>query len=226
MSRTIAIGDVHGCADEFEELLEALELKTKDRIIQLGDLVNRGPESQRAVQLAREYKVEVINGNHELRLLKAIRKKSFTRLKDYDMETLRQLKPKDWQFLDDLPNYIHDQKRQLVFVHGGFLPDQPWEKQPTSITTRIQVIHPSGLPAKRSKAPKAPPWADRWKGLPFVVYGHTPRPRVYQKSNSVGIDTGCLYGGYLTAYIVEDKSFVQVRARKAYAHSKYFSKPI
>ncbi|MEC8614033.1 MAG: metallophosphoesterase, partial [Verrucomicrobiota bacterium] len=44
MPRTIAIGDVHGCANEFEELLKKLELKPNDRVIQVGDLVNRGPD--------------------------------------------------------------------------------------------------------------------------------------------------------------------------------------
>jgi predicted phosphodiesterase len=73
MPRTIAIGDVHGCADELEELLEALNLKPGDRVIQLGDLVNRGPDSRRVIQLARTYKIEAILGNHELRLLTALR---------------------------------------------------------------------------------------------------------------------------------------------------------
>ncbi len=219
MSRTIAIGDVHGCADEFEELLEVLELKPKDRVIQLGDLINRGPDSRRAIQLASRYKVEVIIGNHELRLLKSIREKRSDLLKGYDVETLKQLRSKDLKFLSHLPNYIYDKKREIVFVHGGFLPDQPWETQPTSITAHIQVIDASGRPTKRSKAPNALSWADHWKGAPFVVYGHTPRPTVYKRPSSIGIDTGCVYGGRLTAYIVEDKSFVQVDAHKAYAQS-------
>ena len=60
MPRTIAIGDVHGCADEFEELLAKLELKPDDRVIQVGDLVNRGPDSHRVIELAHEYQVESI----------------------------------------------------------------------------------------------------------------------------------------------------------------------
>ena len=71
MPRTIAIGDVHGCADEFEELLKRLKLKSDDKVIQVGDLVNRGPDSHRVVELAREYQVESIIGNHELRLITA-----------------------------------------------------------------------------------------------------------------------------------------------------------
>lgn len=226
MSRTIAIGDVHGCADELEELLEALELQPNDRVIQLGDLVNRGPDSRRVLKLAREYKIEAILGNHELRLLTAIREQRASLLKDYDIETLKQLHSKDWSYLESLPHYIHDAKRQVVFVHGGFLPNQPWHAQSPTITAHIQVIDVHGNAMKRSDAPEARAWADDWKGPPFVIYGHTPRPNVYEQADSIGIDTGCVYGGHLSAYIIEDKALIQVRARKAYAHSKRLPDPI
>ncbi|MEM8866910.1 MAG: metallophosphoesterase [Verrucomicrobiota bacterium] len=226
MSRTIAIGDVHGCADEFAELLETLKPKPKDRIIQVGDLINRGPDSHRVLQLARDYKVEAILGNHELRILTAHREKSPEILKDYDHDTISQLKKKDWEYLEKLPKFKYDGKQETVFVHGGFLPYHPWASQPVEITTQIQVIDKQGRAAKRSDAPNAPCWADSWKGPPFVIYGHTPRPKVYQCNASIGIDTGCVYGGYLTAYILEDESFVQVRARKTYAHSKRLPDPV
>ncbi|NQY31771.1 MAG: metallophosphoesterase [Coraliomargarita sp.] len=228
MSRTIAIGDVHGCAEEFAELLEALNTKPKDRLIQLGDLINRGPDSRGAVELAREYGVEGIVGNHELRILTALRKQSPNILKDYDLTTIKQLHSEDWRYLEGQKQYIHDTNSDTVFVHGGFLPIKAkhWTKQTLSVTTNIQVIDEDGKPAKRSDAPDAPAWADKWEGPPFVVYGHTPRPNVYQRSASIGIDTGCVYGGHLTAFIVEDQSFVQVRARKAYAHSKRLPNPI
>ncbi|WP_269522921.1 metallophosphoesterase [Coraliomargarita parva] len=226
MSRTIAIGDVHGCAQEFEELLEALELQPDDRVIQVGDLVNRGPDSAGVIELARMYQVESILGNHELRLLTARRKNRPKILKDYDQETIRQLSKSDWEYLELLPKLKYCSLLQTVFVHGGFLPSQPWASQPVEITTRIQVIDKNGKAAKRSDAPDAPPWADSWKGPPFVVYGHTPRPNVLEHRDSIGIDTGCVYGGHLTAYIVNDKSLVQVRARKTYAHSKRLPDPV
>lgn len=226
MPRTIVIGDVHGCADEFEELLEALELAPDDRVIQVGDLINRGPHSHRTIELARLYKVECILGNHELRLLNAQSKKKQTTLKEYDYPTIKQLTKSDWKFLEKMPKYFYEPKIDTVIVHGGFLPNKPWKKQDVETITMIQVIDRHGRPAKRSDAPDAAPWADSWHGNPFVVYGHTPRPNVLERPGSIGIDTGCVYGGHLTAYIIEDKSLVQVRAKKTYAHSKRLPDPV
>ena len=104
----------------------------------------------------------------------------------------------------------------MVFVHGGFLPNEPWQKQPAEVVTRIQVIDRDGRPRKRADAPDAPSWADLWGGPPFVVYGHTPRPEAYKLKWSIGIDTGCVMGGYLTAYVLPDRRLVQVKARQRY----------
>jgi len=226
MPRTIAIGDVHGCADEFEELLNALELEPGDRVIQVGDLINRGPDSHGVLELVRAYQVEAILGNHELRLLRARRDDRKDLLKSYDHATIKTLTGEDWDFLSTLPRYKYGPTEDVVLVHGGFLPQQPWHTQDVDIITNIQVIDKKGNPAKRSDAPNAKPWADYWSGKPFVIYGHTPRPNTLERPGSIGIDTGCVYGGHLTAYIVDDGSLVQVRARKAYAHSSRLPDPV
>jgi diadenosine tetraphosphatase ApaH/serine/threonine PP2A family protein phosphatase len=220
MPRTIAIGDVHGCADEFEELLTKLELRPEDRVIQVGDLVNRGPDSHRVIELAREYQVEAIIGNHELRLLTAREKDKPSLLNQYEQTTVEQLTAGDWEYLKAMPKFLFDAQIDTVIVHGGFLPNKSWQTQSSDLITRIQVIDNKGKAAKRSDAPDAAPWADYWGGSPFVIYGHTPRPRVFERKGSIGIDTGCVYGGHLTAYIIEDKSLIQVRAHKTYAQSK------
>jgi diadenosine tetraphosphatase ApaH/serine/threonine PP2A family protein phosphatase len=226
MPRIIAIGDVHGCAVEFEELLNALELDEVDRVIQVGDLVNRGPDSHRVVELARIYEVESILGNHEVRLLRYHREGRKDQLKDYDWPTIGQLTKEDWAYLESLPKFKYGADSNLVCVHGGFLPDIPWQKQDIDTITSIQVIDKKGRAAKRSDATDGIDWADCWSGQPFVVYGHTPRPNVLERPGSIGIDTGCVYGGHLTAYVTDDKSLVQVRAREAYAHSKRLPDPV
>ena len=214
--RLISIGDIHGCHQEFLELLERLSLTKDDRLIILGDLVNRGPDSCRVIDLARQHDAISLLGNHELRLLNYRRIHETNIVRETDADTFSKLRPEDWTYLEAMPLTHYVEELNTVFVHGGFLPNEPWQRQPASIVTRIQAIDKTGQPCKRAEAPDAPVWADLWNGPPFVVYGHTPRPEIYKLKWSVGIDTACVMGGYLTAYILPEKRFVQVKAHRRY----------
>src|SRR5437763_11525154 len=90
--RLIAIGDVHGCHLEFAELLAKLALTKDDRLILLGDLVNRGPDSCKVIDLARQHGALSLLGNHELRLLKYRRSTDKKHLKEGDTETIARLR--------------------------------------------------------------------------------------------------------------------------------------
>jgi predicted phosphodiesterase len=214
--RLIAIGDIHGCHEEFAELLSLLELKPDDRLILLGDLVNRGPDSHRVIELARAHRAISLLGNHELRLLNYRRTRDLKYIKEHDLETFDQLRPDDWTYLEKMLLTYEEPALNLVLVHGGFLPGQPWQRQPAEVVTRIQVIDRDGQPRKRTDAPDAPFWADLWNGPPYVIYGHTPRPEIYKLKWSLGLDTACVMGGHLTAFILPEKRFVQVKARQRY----------
>ncbi len=214
--RIIAIGDIHGCHLEFAELLERLALAPDDRLILVGDLVNRGPDSNTVVDLALQHRAISLLGNHEARLLAFRRTGDKSGLKEDDEKTLARLEPAHWAYLEKMPLTHFEPEFNTVFVHGGFLPDEPWQKQPASVVTRIQVIDAEGKPRKRADCPEGTLWADRWAGPPFVVYGHTPRPDIYKLKWSVGIDTACCMGGHLTAYVLPERRFVQVKARKRY----------
>jgi serine/threonine protein phosphatase 1 len=215
--RIIAIGDIHGCYQEFAELLARLELTKDDRLILVGDLINRGPDSCKVIDLARQHRAISLLGNHELRLLTYRKDKTPVAdiSRETDADTFQKLRAEDWAYLEAMPLTHHIEELNTVFVHGGFMPNEPWQRQPASVVTRIQSIA-NGKPCKRAEAPNAPPWADLWTGPPFVVYGHTPRPEVYKLKWSVGIDTACVQGGCLTAYILPEKRFVQVKARRRY----------
>jgi serine/threonine protein phosphatase 1 len=216
--RLIAIGDIHGCHAEFAELLERLAPTKDDRFILLGDLVNRGPDSLKVLDLARSLNAVALIGNHELRLLTYRITKDTTVAKEDDLATFAKLRPEDWAYLEAMAVTHYVEEFDTVFVHGGFVPGQPWRDQPAAVVTRVQVIDQAGQPRRRADCPDGPAWADLWTGPPFVVYGHTPRVEIYKLKWSVGIDTACVMGGYLTAYILPEKRFVQVQARK-----KYFS---
>ncbi|MBP6508003.1 MAG: metallophosphoesterase [Opitutaceae bacterium] len=214
--RIIAIGDIHGCHQEFADLLDQLALEDDDQLVLLGDLVNRGPDTCKVIDLARQHNALTLLGNHELRLLNHRRTKDPVYAKEGDLETAAKLRAEDWAYLESMPLTHEVAELNTVFVHGGFLPDEPWQKQPAQTVTRIQVIDADGKPRKRADAPGALPWADHWSGPPFVVYGHTPRPEIYKLKWSVGIDTACVMGGHLTAFILPERRFVQVKARRRY----------
>tara|TARA_B100000035_G_scaffold268750_1_gene242315 strand:- start:150 stop:803 length:654 start_codon:yes stop_codon:yes gene_type:complete len=216
MGRTIAIGDVHGCAREFEKLLKIIKPQSGDRIIQIGDLINKGPDSANCIAIAKANQIETLMGNHEWRLLRAKKEKGLQELNSYNRSTAEELSKSDWKFLKNLPKFIYDHRLNTIFVHGGFIPNIPWHKQCIETVTSVQVITKSGLPEKRSSAPNAKLWSHYWKRKERVIYGHTPRRRVYKRKNTLCLDTGCVYGGQLTAYSIEEKRLISVRAKESY----------
>ena len=215
--RVIAVGDIHGCAWEFEQLLEKLALTRHDRLILLGDLVNRGPDSAGVIALARAHAYRSLLGNHELRLLNYRRTGDPTHLKRADYETLRNFGAQEWAYLATMPLTYQVPEAGVVLVHGGFLPGRSWRQQPARIVTRIQVVGPDGEPHKRSEFPESAHWSELWQGPPFVVYGHTPGLDPVRSRWSLGIDTSCVLGSALTACVLPGREIVQVRARQNYS---------
>lgn len=211
-SRWIAIGDVHGCADELEDLLALLSPSAGDRIVLLGDLVNRGPSSHRVVQLARREGFLGLMGNHEHRLLAYRRRDPHVLLKRYDHATLAQLTEEDWAYLGTLRTTLEPPVGAFLLVHGGFLPGIPWREQSLEQVCRTKWILPPGSP----EGTEPVHWADLWKGPEFVLYGHTPGPEVRVHAHALGLDTACVYGGKLTACVLPERELVQVPARRSY----------
>lgn len=215
--RIIAIGDVHGCHDELSRLLETLSLTDTDTVVMLGDIINRGPDSHKTLQICREIGAVSIVGNHERRMLRSRSGKRWRKLNAGDLQTYKSLDATDWEYLEKMRTFVHYPEIDTVLVHGGFLPGEPWQEQGRNIVTQIQVIDPKGRARKRSDAPPGSPhWSDKWHDSPFVVYGHTPWHEVRRTEWTMGIDTGCVYGGYLSAVILPERTVVQVRAAQAY----------
>jgi serine/threonine protein phosphatase 1 len=113
-------------------------------------------------------------------------------------------------------DHIHIRKWDTVLVHAGFHPYQAWQSQPRDLISEIQTLGQNNRPQRRADDPIAPSWADFWTGPPFVIYGHTPRFAVYEKPSSLGIDTGCVIGGKLTACVLPEREIIQVPAVKVY----------
>lgn len=220
--RTVIIGDVHGCIEELDRLLKKLSLGPKDRLIFAGDLVNKGPATKEVLKRARGLKAECVLGNHEIRLLRYRNGEDPKTQRSKDIKTALKLNEADWKYIEAMPLHIELPEHAAIVVHGGFLPGIHWRKQSEEIITRIQTIDQNNKICKRTKSPKVRYWADSWKGPEFVIYGHTPRRELYQKPTSIGLDTGCVYGGHLSALSLPDLTITQVKARCVYEESAEF----
>ncbi len=211
--RTLIIGDVHGCAAELEALLAAFAPGPEDRLLAVGDLINRGPDSAGVLALARRHRIRPVLGNHEQRLLAGWLSGNPDVLRERDKPTFAQLRPEDWDWIAGWPHVLRIPSLNTLVVHGGFAPDRPWHEQDPGLVTRIQVLDARGLPARRADAPAGRPWAEAWRGPEHVVYGHTPRPQPLEHPFATGIDTGCVYGHALTALSLPERRFYSVPAR-------------
>lgn len=216
-ARTIAIGDIHGCAAEFAELLARLEPTRDDRLILLGDLINKGPDNCAVIDLARRHNAISLLGNHELRLLNHRHLENPKFANAADKRTFHELRTTDWEYLERMPLTFFAPEYDTVFVHAGFLPNENWQKQHATTVTRIQVIDPDGRPRKRVDSPKSPHWTTFWNHAPRVVYGHTPNPEIIRTEWTTCLDTACVSGGSLSALIFPGEKILQVKARKNYA---------
>ena len=214
--RTLIIGDVHGCLEELETIVDAFAPSSKDRLISVGDLINGGPDSPGVLKFARKNNVYSVLGNHEMRFLRARLRDDTELLRKRDLRTYRQLKRADWEYIGSWPHVIRIPSTNHIIVHGGFHPFKPWRKQNPEEVTTIQVIDNKGRPARRADAPKGKPWGKTWKGPEHIYYGHTPRPEPVVHSMATGLDTGCVYGYCLTAISIPDMEFFQVQAQRAY----------
>lgn len=220
MARTIIIGDVHGCLDELSALLKTLEVQSSDRIYFVGDLVARGPQSKGVVKLARKLDAVCARGNHEAKLLTAYspnnkdgKEVDLSVLGKMHREVAEQLDKSSWKWLSETPIWIDLPEHDLRIVHAGVHPHLPIEQTPIDVILRLRGLGHNGAP---SFARESDPWARVYWGPPHVIFGHhaLPEPQIFQWAT--GIDTGCVYGGGLTAMVLNRGQRVpSAQARKA-----------
>jgi diadenosine tetraphosphatase ApaH/serine/threonine PP2A family protein phosphatase len=219
MNRTIVVGDLHGCLDEAEELLARLAVTSSDRVLFAGDLVDRGPRRRECVELAMRH--EAILGNHEESHLRQ-RHRPLDRLKPDHAETRRCLEDRHLDWFATLPLFIRVPEANAVVVHAGVLPGVPIERQLAHTLLHAQCVNP---PDTRSFWPSKAPathtfWGNHWKGPERVIFGHTVLDRPLVSPWAVGIDTGCVQGGALTAVVLPEWEIVSVPARRNHFGAK------
>jgi hypothetical protein len=209
MGRTVIVGDVHGCRRELEGLLDDVAFATGDRLVFVGDLVARGPDSLGVLDVARRTGAIVVRGNHEQKLL-AWRDARTARLRGEDAREVRlgaihadlarTLRPVDWTLLETSPLWLDLPEHGLRVVHAGVLSGVPVELTKPSTLMRIRTVHPDGEPSTRDDG--AVLWGARYAGPPHVVFGHNAAPGLQLHRWATGLDTGCVYGRRLTALVL------------------------
>jgi|SRR5579885_1815596 len=234
--RTILIGDIHGCLDEFNRLLSKLDYKkTEDRIILLGDLIDRGPDSVGVVRYARQLGLESVMGNHEYKFVKWYRAQGSRMAEFHDRQDFyTQLSDEDINYIMNMPTYI--KLDGVLIVHAGLKPGIPISAQSKDDLMYLRYTDESRKFISLKKINKlgskeaagAHFWTEFWTGPESVVYGHNVHsqtdPLIEEVAPGIfcyGLDTGCCFGGRLTALILETKEIVQIQAARVYYKSSF-----
>jgi hypothetical protein len=210
--RTIIIGDVHGCLDELKRLLRKVDYRFSDRLVMVGDLVAKGPDSQGVIHLLRDLSAQSVLGNHDDHLL---RWRRGGEVKKQHEKIAKTLKKADWKWLEDLPLLLQFPDINAVVVHGGLMPGVRLKKQKREHMLNLRSIDEEGWPSTRVSG--GDPWASFWRGPEHVHFGHDALRGFQKWPHATGLDTGCVYGRELTAKVYPGGHIVSVDAKKKYA---------
>jgi protein phosphatase len=224
------IGDIHGCCDELEALLAKLGYvdgrhPEGRKVVFLGDLVDRGPRILDTIRLVQNMMCSgaalCVPGNHDVKLVRALRGKNVKVAHGLE-QSLAEFDPlpEDQrsaaaEFLDSLVSHYVLDSGKLVVAHAGLREELQGR---TSGAVREFALYGEttgetdefGLPVRYN-------WAADYRGRAMVVYGHTPVPQPEWLNNTINIDTGCVFGGRLTALRYPERELVSVPAAREYA---------
>jgi hypothetical protein len=211
-ARTIVVGDLHGCYDELLDLLTEIHFGSNDRVIAVGDLVVKGPKSREVLDLfVSDPRFSSVIGNQDLTLLRFWRgeKRKLTGSQKRVAKELEANRGQYSSYLASLPNMID--LGSHVVVHAGVRPGIPLHEQSPADLIELRTL------GKKRTSRKGIPWYDVYDDDKIVLFGHWPalKPRVAPRA--IGLDTGCVYGNRLTAFIVETGELHSVPAIMAYS---------
>lgn len=236
------IGDIHGCFGELTQLLEKLgytvQRVTEDqsnygfkvdapanrKAVFLGDLVDRGPDSPSVLRLVMSMvnagTAYCVPGNHDMKLHKYLSGKD-VQLKHGLALTVEQLKKENSHFINQVKDFLYGLVSHYVFDNGKLVVAHAGLKE---------EMHGRGSGAVRSFCmfgettgetdefglPVRFNWAGEYRGKAMVVYGHTPVPEAQWFNRTIDIDTGCVFGGKLSALRYPEGELISVDAAQVY----------
>lgn len=232
MGRLIAIGDVHGCIEELENLLQKLYLVEEDQLVFLGDLLDKGPYSHLVVKRVRRlvdrHKGSVlIKGNHEEKnerfrshLIKGNGRERTMKNHSEMLTITANLNEADVDFLNKAKLFVKNDEYNILAVHAGVAPSityLPSDKELRFMSKkklkhfqqmlRVRYVNPKGYMVMLGTETESDSyWADIYDGrFGTVLFGHQPFVQDGPRffSNAIGIDLGCVFGGKLCAYVFD-----------------------
>ena len=232
------IGDVHGCGDELRELLGNLgyaegtagnwKHPAGRKLVFVGDLVDRGPKVTQVLKwvIASVGSGDAfcVPGNHDVKLMRKLRGRE-VQIAHGLAESLAQLatesddfRTRVADFIDDLVSHYVFDDGKLVVAHAGL--KESMQGRGSGAVREFALFGETtgetdefGLPVRHN-------WAAEYRGSAMVVYGHTPVPEPDWLNRTINIDTGCVFGGKLTALRYPERELVSVPARAKYAESR------
>ena len=207
------VGDVHGCFREFLALLNKINYKSQThRLILVGDIINRGPHPLKMLKWVRKQQVEMVRGNHEQAFIEGVR--GF-RVLSHELEKLKKDMKRDlyrWiEWLETFPFYIEE--KDFLVVHAGLVPKEEPKHSNPHFLMNIRTWDGIG---KDIKSESHFPWYKYYKKKKLVIYGHWANQGLNVRKNSIGLDTGCVYGRKLSGVLLPERKVVQVPALKSY----------
>ncbi|MCL2186404.1 MAG: polynucleotide kinase-phosphatase [Treponema sp.] len=229
------IGDIHGCFDELCELLIKLNYQVDienftashpegRQVIFLGDLCDRGPKNIEVLRLVMNMKENgnawCVIGNHDFKLQKKLSGRNVQLTHGLD-KTIEQLEMQPPEFSEKVKNFIGSLISHYVFDNGNLIAAHAGlkEKYHGRSSGRVREFCLYGETTGETDEYGLPvrfPWANEYRGNALVVYGHIPNISVQLINNTACIDTGCVFGGKLTAFRYPEKEIVQVTAKQEY----------
>ncbi len=218
--QTVFIGDIHGCAEEFSELLGEVEFRTGiDRLLLTGDAFARGPDPQGVWRTIRETGAKMVLGNHDDRLLRHLRLVRDGRESEIAKPNHREAVNRVKAIAEDLLEWLEEaplciDEPEFLLVHAGVNP-----RTGLGGTTREEFLTIRTWPPNGTTI--GPRWHEDYPAdEKLLIFGHdAPGGLVNRRRDDgtphvIGLDSGCVYGGALSAYILEDDRIIQVPSRQ------------
>lgn len=231
------VGDVHGCFDELLELMDKLGyvvsrvdgsyvVQPPDgrKLVFVGDLVDRGPGTPQVLRLVSDMvqagQVLCVPGNHDIKLVKALKGRN-VQLTHGLAESMEQLGKETPAFRDEMAkfldglvsHYVFDDGK-LVVAHAGL--KESMQGRGSAAVREFALCGETTGETDEFGLPVRYNWAADYRGKALVAYAHTPVPEPLWLNNTVNLDTGCSFGGGLTALRYPEREVVSVRAHATY----------